>query len=266
MTARRPLVAFNLELDTPNPEIAREVAARLREAGGGLPGVRALGLPREGGRAQVSINVHDADSMPLARVVEEVRRLAAEHGARPVEAELVGLAPASALEGYPGRPADPRLRRRRARDRTGARRAVPARFRAVAQTKRKRRRKHRGTQGGRVDDRPRRRPANRAEARQQAKARRGGGGAKKRQATGPGGRPLRPPSWSRAIKTSAADRRPAVRDLRPCAEGAHRPDSRAGAPSCCCFYIPMSYYLDRYMYGRRLAQIAKEHTESKQRD
>lgn len=104
VTARRPLVAFNLELDTPNPEIAREVAARLREAGGGLPGVRALGLPREGGRAQVSINVHDADSTPLARVVDEVRRLAAEHGARPVEAELVGLAPASALEGYPDDP------------------------------------------------------------------------------------------------------------------------------------------------------------------
>ena len=104
VTARRPLVAFNLELDTPNPEIAREVASQLREAGGGLPGVRALGLPREGERAQVSINVHDADSVPLARVVEEVRRLAAEYGARPVEAELVGLAPASALEGYPDDP------------------------------------------------------------------------------------------------------------------------------------------------------------------
>ncbi len=104
VTARRPLVAFNVELDTPNPEIAREVASHLREAGGGLPGVRALGLPREGERAQVSINVHDADSVPLARVVEEVKRLAAEHGARPVEAELVGLAPASAMVGYPDDP------------------------------------------------------------------------------------------------------------------------------------------------------------------
>lgn len=104
VTARRPLVAFNLELDTPNLEIARAVAAELREAGGGLPGVRALGLPREGERSQVSINVHDADSVPLARVVEEVKRLAAEHGARPVEAELVGLAPAAALEGYPDDP------------------------------------------------------------------------------------------------------------------------------------------------------------------
>ena len=104
VTARRPLVAFNVELDTPNPEIARAVAAELREAGGGLPGVRALGLPREGERAQVSTNVHDAEQVPLARVVEEVRRLAAQHGTRPVEAELVGLAPAAALSGYPDDP------------------------------------------------------------------------------------------------------------------------------------------------------------------
>lgn len=104
VTARPPLVAFNLELDTPNPEIARAVAAELRESGGGLPGVRALGLPRDGERSQVSVNVHDARAVPLARVVEEVTRLAAEHGARPVEAELVGLAPEAAVEGYPGDP------------------------------------------------------------------------------------------------------------------------------------------------------------------
>ncbi|HET8592463.1 MAG TPA: hypothetical protein VFL56_02270, partial [Solirubrobacterales bacterium] len=104
VTAREPLVAFNVELDTPNPEIARAVAAELREAGGGLPGVRALGLPREGERAQVSVNVHDPQEVPLAAVVAEISRLAAEHDARAVEAELVGLAPSAALEGYPGDP------------------------------------------------------------------------------------------------------------------------------------------------------------------
>jgi len=104
VTAREPLVAFNVELDTPNPEIARAVAAGLREAGGGLPGVRALGLPREGERAQVSVNIHDPVEVPLARVVEEIARLAAEHGARAIEAELVGLAPEAALEGYPEEP------------------------------------------------------------------------------------------------------------------------------------------------------------------
>jgi glutamate formiminotransferase/glutamate formiminotransferase/formiminotetrahydrofolate cyclodeaminase len=101
VTAREPLVAFNVELDTPDPEVARAVAAGLREAGGGLAGVRALGLPREVGRCQVSVNVHDPIEVPLSRVVDEIKRLAAEHGATPVEAELVGLAPEAALEGYP---------------------------------------------------------------------------------------------------------------------------------------------------------------------
>jgi glutamate formiminotransferase/glutamate formiminotransferase/formiminotetrahydrofolate cyclodeaminase len=101
VTAREPLVAFNVELDTPDPEVARAVAAELREAGGGLAGVRALGLPREKGQCQVSMNVQDPIGVPLARVIEEIKRLAAEHGTRPVEAELVGLAPEAAFEGYP---------------------------------------------------------------------------------------------------------------------------------------------------------------------
>ena len=104
VTAREPLVAFNVELDTLDTEVAREVAAGLREAGGGLAGVRALGLPREVGRCQVSVNVQDPIGVPLARVVAEIKRLAAQRGARPVDAELVGLAPAAALEGYPDEP------------------------------------------------------------------------------------------------------------------------------------------------------------------
>jgi glutamate formiminotransferase len=104
VTAREPLVAFNVELDTPNPEIARAVAAELREDGGGLPGVRALGLPREGERAQVSVNIHDPRAVPLSKVVAEISRLAAEHGAKAIEAELVGLAPEAALVDYPEDP------------------------------------------------------------------------------------------------------------------------------------------------------------------
>jgi glutamate formiminotransferase len=100
VTARPPLVAFNVELDDPNPEVARAVAAGLRESGGGLPGVRAIGLPLEGGRSQVSINVHDPEAVSLNRVVEEVSRLAAPHGATPLVAELVGLAPEAALSDY----------------------------------------------------------------------------------------------------------------------------------------------------------------------
>ncbi|HEX5610632.1 MAG TPA: hypothetical protein VFX45_11150 [Solirubrobacterales bacterium] len=101
VTARPPLAAFNVELDSGDLEIARAVAAGLREAGGGLRGVRAIGLVLTSGRAQVSTNVHDPLTMPLGEVVEAVRRLAAPLGARPLEAELVGLAPAAALAGYP---------------------------------------------------------------------------------------------------------------------------------------------------------------------
>jgi glutamate formiminotransferase / 5-formyltetrahydrofolate cyclo-ligase len=104
VSAREPLVAFNVELDTPNPEIARAIAAELREADGGLIGVRALGLPREGERTQVSMNIHDPQAVPLAKVIEEITRLAAAHGVTPVEAELVGLLPECAIEGYPGEP------------------------------------------------------------------------------------------------------------------------------------------------------------------
>ncbi len=101
VTARPPLVAFNVTLDTPNPEIAREVAAEIREQGGGLPGVRAIGMPREGERSEVSVNVHDPERVPLAKLVEAIETAAAKHEAAPVEAELVGLAPEAALAGYP---------------------------------------------------------------------------------------------------------------------------------------------------------------------
>ncbi len=96
-TARPPLVAFNVDLVSSNPELARAIAAELREAGGGLPGVRAIGLfLEERGRAQVSTNVHDPGSTPLRMVVEAVRSRA-----EVAEAELVGLAPAAALERFP---------------------------------------------------------------------------------------------------------------------------------------------------------------------
>jgi glutamate formiminotransferase len=101
VTARPPLAAFNVELDSGDPEVARSVAAGLRESGGGLAGVRAIGLPLVGGHAQVSTNVHDPLAVPLRDVVERVRALAAPLGARPVEAELVGLVPEAALAGYP---------------------------------------------------------------------------------------------------------------------------------------------------------------------
>jgi glutamate formiminotransferase len=101
VTARPPLAAFNLELDSGDLEVARAVAAGLRESGGGPAGVRAIGLPLSSGRTQVSTNVHDPLAVPLAAVVERARALADPLGARPVEAELVGLVPEAALAGFP---------------------------------------------------------------------------------------------------------------------------------------------------------------------
>lgn len=100
VTARPPLVALNIELDTGDVEVARAVASRLREGGGGPVGVRAIGIDLDG-TAQVSVNVHDPVAVPLAAVIARVRELAAEHGARPVAAELVGLAPEAAARDLP---------------------------------------------------------------------------------------------------------------------------------------------------------------------
>jgi glutamate formiminotransferase len=106
VTARPPLIAFNVELDSADAELARSIAAELREDGGGLPGVRAIGLLLEAsGRAQVSMNVHDHRAAPLAEIVERITARAPVAGA-----ELVGLVPAAALAGFP---ADVPLRNRR---------------------------------------------------------------------------------------------------------------------------------------------------------
>jgi len=95
--ARPPLVAFNVDLATDDVELARTIAAELRESGGGLPGVRALGLYLDDRRrAQVSTNVHDHRATPLREIVERVRERA-----EVAEAELIGLAPRAAFEGFP---------------------------------------------------------------------------------------------------------------------------------------------------------------------
>ncbi len=101
VAARPPLVAFNVELAPPAGLVqASRIATLLREGGPeGLPGVRAIGiaLQRSGGEiGQVSFNVEQPAHTPLRALVEAVARHA------PIErAELVGLAPAAALAGFP---------------------------------------------------------------------------------------------------------------------------------------------------------------------
>ncbi len=95
--ARRPLIAFNVFLRTDDLDVAREIAAVVREAGGGFPGVRALGLALPSrGLVQVSMNVEDPERVALHEVVARVREEAAARGVEAGESELVGLLPVSA--------------------------------------------------------------------------------------------------------------------------------------------------------------------------
>ena len=99
VAARPPLVAFNVEIAPPATlEDAREIAARIREGGPeGLESVRAIGLWLAARNvAQVSTNVEDHRRTPLAAVVAAIAR-----HATPSRAELVGLAPRKAFEGFP---------------------------------------------------------------------------------------------------------------------------------------------------------------------
>jgi len=103
VTARAPMAAFNMMLaEGTDLEAGQAIAASLREAGGGLLGVRAIAIEMGPGRIQVSTNIHDPVAVPLADVVEATRRLASTRGTSPVEVEVVGLLPEAALEGWTG--------------------------------------------------------------------------------------------------------------------------------------------------------------------
>jgi glutamate formiminotransferase / 5-formyltetrahydrofolate cyclo-ligase len=100
--ARRPLIAFNVNLNG-ELEAAREVAALVRETGGGFPGVRALGLELpSAGLVQVSMNVEDWEAAALHDIVARVEQEALFRGATVVGAELVGLMPAGAAAAAAG--------------------------------------------------------------------------------------------------------------------------------------------------------------------
>jgi glutamate formiminotransferase / 5-formyltetrahydrofolate cyclo-ligase len=101
LTARPPLAAFNVVLAGATLAAGRAIADELREAGGGMPGVRAIAIDMGKEGIQISTNVHDPAAVPLGRVVAEIERLAAPHGARPAVAELIGVVPEAALAGYP---------------------------------------------------------------------------------------------------------------------------------------------------------------------
>ncbi|MDQ7848920.1 MAG: glutamate formimidoyltransferase [Armatimonadota bacterium] len=95
--ARRPLIAYNINLHTTAVEVAREIARAVRESSGGLVNVQAMGVVAASGQAQVSLNLLDHTHTPLARVFELVRREAERFGVQVAESEIVGLVPLDAL-------------------------------------------------------------------------------------------------------------------------------------------------------------------------
>ncbi|HKT81443.1 MAG TPA: glutamate formimidoyltransferase [Vicinamibacterales bacterium] len=98
--ARRILVAFNVNLDSADLGAARRIAATIREANGGLPAVKALGLSLDRrGIVQVSMNLTDYQQTPLPRAFAAVCREADALGVRVLESEIVGLAPRAAFAG-----------------------------------------------------------------------------------------------------------------------------------------------------------------------
>lgn len=95
--ARPFLIAWNVFLDKPDVALARLLAREIRDSGGGLKGVKALGaLVR--GRAQISMNLTDFRSCPPGMVYAELKRRVEQRGAHIVEGELIGLIPEAALE------------------------------------------------------------------------------------------------------------------------------------------------------------------------
>jgi glutamate formiminotransferase len=96
--ARPFLIAYNVELASGDLALAKRIARTLRGSSGGLRTLKCLGLRLDAERVQVSCNVTDVDAVPLYRVTELVRRAAAREGVAVRRSELIGLAPAKAVE------------------------------------------------------------------------------------------------------------------------------------------------------------------------
>jgi glutamate formiminotransferase/formiminotetrahydrofolate cyclodeaminase len=95
--ARKFLIAYNIYLNTPDVQIAKQIAKTIRSSSGGFRFVKSSGFLVRGA-AQVSMNLTDFEQTPIARVFEAVKREAARYGTVPTSSEIVGLIPKRALE------------------------------------------------------------------------------------------------------------------------------------------------------------------------
>jgi glutamate formiminotransferase len=96
--ARMFLIAYNVNLETKDVQVAKDIAKKIREKDGGLKGIKAMGFFLDDLQcAQVSMNVCDFQATGLQRAYDEIERLARERGVAVKESELVGLAPRAAM-------------------------------------------------------------------------------------------------------------------------------------------------------------------------
>jgi len=97
--ARKFLIAYNINLNTADIDIAKRIAKAIRFSSGGFRYVKSMGVPLASRNlAQVSMNLTDFEQTPIHRVFETVRGEAARYGASIVGSEIVGLIPKRALE------------------------------------------------------------------------------------------------------------------------------------------------------------------------
>jgi glutamate formiminotransferase len=96
--ARMPLIAYNINLNTDRLDVAKKIAAGIRQSSGGFRYVKAAGFKLDDrGIVQVSMNLTNFQKTPIFRVFEVVKREAARYGVSVLESEIVGLVPAAAL-------------------------------------------------------------------------------------------------------------------------------------------------------------------------
>jgi len=97
--ARKFLIAYNVNLNTPDVGIANKIARAIRFSNGGFRYVKSMGVELKARNlAQVSINLTDYEQTPMHRVYEAVKREAERYGVMPVGSEIVGLVPKKAIE------------------------------------------------------------------------------------------------------------------------------------------------------------------------
>jgi glutamate formiminotransferase len=97
--ARAPLIAYNINLNSDRLDVAKKIAAAVRESSGGLRHVKAAGFSLDHrGIVQVSMNLTNFEETPIVSVFDAVKREANRYGVPILESEIIGLVPAAALE------------------------------------------------------------------------------------------------------------------------------------------------------------------------